>query len=349
MKRLVILFILSCMFAPPVYAANDDGSASCSSKQVVVTDRCSTSRGSLTTIFQANNGYAGNTFDIEPIYTIPEITAMDINWMSAGEILEVDTYYKIGTADGFETSPDDWTTLAPTVTGVVGAGPNMPTFVDLSGNGVVFPANGYAYGIAVCVSNFASLSGHLGYTNGQYTYSNADLSLTTWHGEADPIFSTAFFPRAWNGTLYYGTGPLQALYVFPYEISAFYGGSFTFMLFGKGYGHRDYILLGSAAGMTPPMTLPGGATVNLAKDWFTTLILKATLAGGWGVLNDFIGTLDADGFAYATLTLPGYCPLYEDLDLWFAWTTLYPFDYQSNTVMVLVTGADAQGQRSISW
>jgi hypothetical protein len=127
--------------------------------------------------------------------------------------------------------------------------------------------------------------------------------------------------------------------VSPKEISAYFGGTFTFELFGDGYGGRDYILLGSATGISPPVMLPGGGLLWLARDWFFDLVLKAALAGGWGVLNNFIGTLDPDGYATATMTLPGHCELYEDLPLWFAWTTYNPFDFQSNTVECTVTGA----------
>lgn len=129
-----------------------------------------------------------------------------------------------------------------------------------------------------------------------------------------------------------------ALKVTPKEVSAWFGGTFTFELFGDGLGGRDYVLLGSATGITPPMVLPGGNLLLLAKDWFTTMLLNAALAGGWGLVNDFIGTLDVNGEAEATLIFPGHCQVYEDIDLWFAWTTYNPFDFQSNTVEATITG-----------
>ena len=43
------------------------------------------------------------------------------------------------------------------------------------------------------------------YTNGgPTTFSNADLSITTFHGKGDPAFTGGtFFPRQWNGTIHY--------------------------------------------------------------------------------------------------------------------------------------------------
>ena len=337
MKRLALLSLIFCLFVPALFAVNDNGAASPPAKHLKIADYNVGERGSITTQFAANNGYSGNTWDIEPVTTLTECTAMDINWMSAGELLNVDAYYILDdTADGNELNAGAWSTLG-NITGVVSAGADLPTYCDFSGNGVVFGPGEHAMGVHV--NNYLYLISYLGYTNGQYYYSNADLGLETWHGQADPWCSYAFFPRAWNGTLYYNAGPPPPLMVSPSEISAYFGGTFTFSLFGDGLGGRDFVLLGSATGISPPIMLPGGGLLWLAKDWFTTLCLQAALAGGWGVLDNFIGTLDVDGLATATMTLPGHCQLYEDLDLWFAWTTYNPFDFQSNTVQVTVTGA----------
>lgn len=342
MKKLSLLTIVFIISVPILFAADEDGSALGFARTITAPDQGGKGSGSITTMFAMNGGYAGNTFDIIPFSNLNEITAMDINWTSAGEIVEVDTYFKLGTAYGYETSPGDWTSLA-SGTGV-GAGIDLPTFIDLSGNGIPFPATGERYGIAMGVTNYSSLKGYLGYTNGQYMFSNADVELQTQHGLGDPIFSSAFYPRCWNGTLYYNTGLPPALNVYPKSVSTYYGGTFTFYLYGEGLEYRVYVILGSASGTTPPMTLPGGATLDLAKDWFTSLVMQAALAGGYGIMVDFIGFFDGNGYAKATLTLPAHCQIYEDLYLWFAWTTIYPFDYQSNTVKVLLDYLEPPGE-----
>ncbi len=157
-------------------------------------------RGALTTLFAMNNAFAGNTFDILPAHDL-SLTDLDINWTVAGEQVDVDVYYKNGTCVGFENVPTAWTLLASS--SGVGAGTDLPTAVDLSGNGILFSA-GTTYGIYVDVSNHGSLTGDLGYTNGgPSVYSNAALAITTNTGQSSPAFSGSFFPRQWNGTFYY--------------------------------------------------------------------------------------------------------------------------------------------------
>lgn len=181
-----------------------------------------------------------------------------------------------------------------------------------------------------------------------YYYNTGDSQATSFGSYvsgyaigAHPLGSTLYH-NSNDQAIYYQrltTEPgLGSLTVSPTEISAFYGGTFTFTLSGDGLGDRDYVLLGSATGTAPPMVLPGGATLDLAKDWFTNMLLQAAIAGGYGLVNGFIGTLGPDGNATATLILPGHCQLYQDIDVWFAWTTINPFDYQSNTVQCKVLG-----------
>jgi hypothetical protein len=287
-------------------------------------------------LFAANNGYSGNTWDVDPAVTLTEVTAFDVNWDPAGETLDMSFHYTSGSCSGLGSTPGAWTQFA-TGTGV-SVGFDLPTFVDIAGNGQ--PFNPGVSGMALHCDNWAYLAGYIWYTNGQHSYSNAEIAdLTTMDGLAYPAFSYSFFPREVNMTMYYNSGPPPALYITPSTISAYFGGTFTFELFGDGLGGRDYIILGSASGTAPPMVLPGGGLLWLKKDWFTMLLLQATLAGGWGVLDNFLGTLDPDGYATAYLHLPGHCQLYDDIDLWFAWTTYNPFDFQSNTVQVSVTGA----------
>lgn len=131
------------------------------------------------------------------------------------------------------------------------------------------------------------------------------------------------------------TLPLE---ITPDEVSAYFGGTFDLFLNG-GPADRDYIILGSATGTAPGFNLPGGLHMDLNWDWFTDLLLNMTLAGGYGLVVDFLGTLDGNGMATASLTFPGHCELYDDVELCFAWCTYNPFDFVSNTVCVNLTGA----------
>ena len=100
--------------------------------------------GSLTSIFASNNGFAGNTFDITPNVDI-EITGLDFNGSGTGIQYNIDAYYKVGTSVGFEADPLAWTLLASGLSGAC-SGTNLPTFVNMAGNGIVFSA-GTTYGI----------------------------------------------------------------------------------------------------------------------------------------------------------------------------------------------------------
>ena len=157
-------------------------------------------QGSITTLFAWNNGYAGNTFDITG-YADFFCDGVDVNWTSAGEVIDVDMYYKVGTAYGYEGDPGAWTLLGSN--SATAAGPDLPTYIDLAGNGVQFIGE---MGCAVHVSNYMALYGFLGYTNGTHIYANADIEeLETHHGLTDVPFSSSFYPREWNGTFYYNT------------------------------------------------------------------------------------------------------------------------------------------------
>ncbi|MFS8520703.1 MAG: kelch repeat-containing protein, partial [Micromonosporaceae bacterium] len=153
--------------------------------------------GSLTTLFASNNGFAGNTFDIEP--TVPlVIRGFDVNISPAGGQHTVTIYWKEGTADGFESDPAAWTVLGSDV--VTSAGLDQPTHVDVGGLQL---APGETYGFYVDLESYPS--GTLRYTDGgPATFSNAHLELTTYVGKANPAFTGSTFAfRQWNGTVHY--------------------------------------------------------------------------------------------------------------------------------------------------
>ena len=93
---------------------------------------------------------------------------------------------------------------------------------------------------------------------------------------------------------------------------------------------RQYLLLGSMSG-TSGIGLPGGGVLPLTQDAMTRYIYQRANDAN---LIDFRGTLDADGRARATLSHPGPFPVAAPRTLSFAWTTVAPYDFQSNAVAV---------------
>ena len=154
--------------------------------------------GSLTTLFAQNNQFAGNTFDLQASVPV-QLTGFDINLAAAAGTHTVAVYWRLGTANGAQGSAAGWTLLG-TDAGVVAAGANNPSSVNVGGLSLT---PGQVYGIYVDLQSYPSSS--LMYTNGgPAVFSNADLSLTTFHGKGNPAFTGAdFFPRQWNGTVHY--------------------------------------------------------------------------------------------------------------------------------------------------
>lgn len=111
------------------------------------------------------------------------------------------------------------------------------------------------------------------------------------------------------------------------------GGSIPFSLdAGKKNGGRIYFLLASTHGTSPGVTLPGGATLPLVWDNVFTFVKNHY---NWSVLADFRGYLDARGKATATMTVPGVAMPAGSI-LHFAFTTEFPYDFQSNSVAIEV-------------
>jgi hypothetical protein len=197
---LAALPLLTASVSGQTLSTNDDGTVS-----VVLNSGGATSAapGSLTTLFAANNGFAGNMFDITPTADLT-ITGVDINVTAAGTLADVDVWYRPGTSVGFEDSNAGWTQIG-SYSGT-SAGENFPTFIDMAGNGVTF-SGGQVYGIYIDLTSYSAQS--MRYTNGQNTYSNADLSLTTNAGKGMGFSGSTFTPREWNGTVYYDGGGLS--------------------------------------------------------------------------------------------------------------------------------------------
>jgi hypothetical protein len=106
------------------------------------------------------------------------------------------------------------------------------------------------------------------------------------------------------------------------------GGTVYFHLdAGTANAGRRYFLLGSMTGTSPGTELPGGAMIPLNRDRFSDYIL---LQHNNAVFVDFRGTLDDSGKATATLNARDPLPFKTGTVLHFAFTTEFPFDFQSN-------------------
>jgi hypothetical protein len=158
---------------------------------------------SLSTTYAGGNSFAGNTFDITPNKNI-QINGFDIHISGSAEFATIAIYWRNGTANGFQDSAAGWTLLG--TTNVAPQGFGVPTHVSIGGLSMTA---GQTYGIYLDVQNHGGFGTgdflSLNYTNGGPSdYSNADLVLTTFHGKGAPAFTgPSFFPRQWNGTVYY--------------------------------------------------------------------------------------------------------------------------------------------------
>ena len=161
--------------------------------------------GSLTTLFASNNQFAGNTFDVENIGALPiTISSFDVN-CTTGSTTTFTIYWRTGTALGFESNSAGWTVMGVD-SNVTCNGVNIPTPVAIGG----FTINpGEVIGMYVDLTSYPSAS--LAYTNGgPTTFMNSEISVTTLHGKGNPAFTGAnFFPRQWNGTIFYDIVPVE--------------------------------------------------------------------------------------------------------------------------------------------
>ncbi len=163
----------------------------------------------LTTLFAANNAFAGNTFDVEVLSSTPVvINGFDVNLDNVGSTNTISLYTRQGSSVGVENNPGDWT-LAGTDSNVISAGIDSPSHVDIS-NIVLQP--GQTYGFYIDLTSYPSSS--FQYTNGGPTvYSDANLQITTNTGQSSPAFSGSFTYREVNTTLYYSPQALPAVNV----------------------------------------------------------------------------------------------------------------------------------------
>jgi hypothetical protein len=96
-------------------------------------------------------------------------------------------------------------------------------------------------------------------------------------------------------------------------------------------GNRNYLVLGSVSGTSPGIPLPGGlVTLPLNWDPFTTLLMGLV---NTPVFDDFMGTLNVDGKALASLNLPSTTNT-AGIVMYYAYCLNKPYDFVSNPVEV---------------
>ncbi|MHC4943163.1 MAG: hypothetical protein ACYTG7_09115 [Planctomycetota bacterium] len=115
-----------------------------------------------------------------------------------------------------------------------------------------------------------------------------------------------------------------------YELT---GGTVNFTLnAGASNAGRNYILLGSVSGTEPGTPLPGGhAILPINWDPFTDTMLA--LINTPYLFHNFMGVLNGDGMATATLIAPPV-PGYAYYTMYYAFTINDPFDYASNAAAI---------------
>jgi hypothetical protein len=155
----------------------------------------------LTTIFASNNQFAGNMFDLD-VRSNVSIERLAVNLTAPGSTNSIELYIREGTSFGFENTASGWT-LAARDDGVISAGQDQPSFVEI--RGVPLEA-GRTYGVFVYLASYGSGTS-VRYTNGSNVYANDDMTLTSNCGKGNPAFTgSTFASRIWNGTIFYTTG-----------------------------------------------------------------------------------------------------------------------------------------------
>jgi len=247
--------------------------------------------GSITTNFIGDNGFAGNTIDIDPAVDL-EITALDVHEDYGAVLINIEVYYKLGTSLGYEADPNAWSYLGSG--SATSAGFGNPTHIDLSGNGVIFNA-GQTYGLYIFLESYVYKVQLIRYTNaGSTVYSNADLTLTTQKGLRHPLWSNPITGREWNGTIYYDTSiTFPSLIADVDEIDHTTGGVVNFLLSPGGiYDTKTYLLLASFTGTSPGITLNGGANLPINWDILTNFVVAFI---NTPVFDQFMGTVVSGG------------------------------------------------------
>ena len=117
------------------------------------------------------------------------------------------------------------------------------------------------------------------------------------------------------------------------EVSVAVGDSVELsLLAGSSNSGRLYVMAGTLSGTSPGLLLPGGLAIPLNPDSLTDLVLASPFGP---VFVDFVGFLDAQGLAAATLDTLGPVPSHlAGVTIHFAYVLAGPVDFASNPVAV---------------
>jgi hypothetical protein len=155
--------------------------------------------GTITTTFVADNSYSGNFFDISTGANDLTVTDMLVN--VDGGPMTIDVYAKSGSYVGSEANSAAWTLVSQTA--ITGLGGGTPTPVDVAD--FVLSA-GAVTGLYVTIDTHTNRP-LMYYTDGNNTFSNADLTLTAGKGSGGLFTELGLFSnRTWNGTINYVVG-----------------------------------------------------------------------------------------------------------------------------------------------
>ncbi len=167
--------------------------------------------GSITTVFNTNNGLGANAtvfYNITVGASDIEITDLDIN-TDATTAFNLSMYTLVGTYVGNETNAAAWGSPVSTGTGT-GAGANNPSNAVLA-TPVTLTAN-TTYGVAINMDVDVNYSGTgSDPAPGALTYSNADVTLNLGSAVSGLFTGTPFSPRIWNGTINYSIAASSGL------------------------------------------------------------------------------------------------------------------------------------------
>ena len=148
----------------------------------------------ITTFFNANNGQAGNMFDLNVLAPSGiEISQLELN-LDAGS-WDIELYTRSGTHVGSENTPGDWT-LRQSSTGVTSIAPNLATPWDITD----FKLDSGLSAFYINVTNGSALNYTNGTGVGNLVASNASVEIFEGTGNA-ANFGATFSPRVWNGSI----------------------------------------------------------------------------------------------------------------------------------------------------
>jgi hypothetical protein len=165
---------------------------------LLIVAAASLARGSsIFTTFAGGNRFTGNMFDVSVGSSALLVTGLDVN-VDTGSVT-INVYTKAGTYVGSDTNSAAWTLDSSTT--VTGLGTNNETFVSVTP--FLLAANAVT-GMYVTVDSNTNAPPYMYYTNGNNTYSNADLTLTAGEGLGGLFGSLATTQsRTWNGQIDY--------------------------------------------------------------------------------------------------------------------------------------------------